>query len=387
MSRIRISQWAIRRCLVFAALAIASMGIAQETGVDIAAREQFERQSAKGKPYPIEELMERRHVPGVSVAVIRDFKIVWARGYGIADIETGAEVTPETLFQAASISKPVAAMAAIRAAQDGVFDLDADINSLLTSWRLPENEFTKATPVTPRMLLSHTGGTTVHGFEGYHPDAARPTLQQLLSGEQPSNSGPVIVDIAPGTKWRYSGGGTVIMQLAMMELFKKPFPEIMKELVLDPIGMTNSGYDQPLPPERDRHAARAHDGRAEAMDAKWHVYPELQAAGLWTTPTDLCLFALEVMNACRGESTRVLSQASAQLMVTAVSPGSYGLGLSVSKTPASTSVGHGGSNWGFRCQLEFNPDTGTGLCIMTNGEAGSAVIKELQKRLVAVYNW
>ena len=360
---------------------------AEEAVNDASAQTRFEEFSSKGDSFTIEELLKKRKVPGVSVAVIRDYKIAWAQGYGIADVETGDVVTTDTLFQAASISKPVAAMAALRAVQDGRFDLDDKINNLLKSWQLPENELTNARAVTPRMLLSHTGGTTVHGFPGYHPDRPVPTVPQLLSGEKPSNTSAVFVNLAPTTEWRYSGGGTVIMQLALTDLYQKDFPSIVRELVLDPIGMTQSGFDQPLSPERDKTAARAHSGRAEAKDAKWHVYPELQAAGLWTTPTDLCRFGLEVMNAHRGTSTTVLTQASAQLMLTPVEHGDYGLGFSVSKKPGAIRAGHGGSNWGFKCQLEFNVDSGNGLCIMTNGDSGSAIIRECQLRLASVYGW
>jgi CubicO group peptidase (beta-lactamase class C family) len=373
------------------ALCTVSLGCAstpESMAIDaLSARERFEQVSGRGAQQSIEELLDQRRVPGVSVAVIEGFTLAWTAGYGIADVVSGAAVTPETLFQAASISKPVAAMAAVRAVQDGMFGLDDDINALLTSWRLPSNEFTEAQPVTPRRLLSHTAGTTVHGFPGYHPDAAMPTVPQLLNGEDPANTDAVVVDTKPGTIWRYSGGGTTIMQVAMGDVFAKPFPEIVKTLVLEPAGMTHSGYDQPLPTERDRLAARAHDGRGEAMDAKWHVYPELEAAGLWTTSADLCRFAIALMEAYRGTPGSVISQESARLMVTPVEPGSFAVGLSISERSDGTWAGHGGSNWGFRCDLGFNVERGYGYCIMTNGEGGGAVVSELKRRLFSVYGW
>lgn len=353
----------------------------------LSARERFEQVSGRGAQQSIEELLDQRHVPGVSVAVIEGFTLAWTAGYGIADVVSGAAVTPDTLFQAASISKPVAAMAAVRAVQDGMFGLDDDINTLLTSWHLPSNKFTEAQPVTPRRLLSHTAGTTVHGFPGYHPDAAMPTVPQLLNGEAPANTDAVVVDTKPGTIWRYSGGGTTIMQVAMADVFAKPFPEIVKTRVLVPAGMTHSGYDQPLPTERDRLAARAHDGRGEAMDAKWHVYPELEAAGLWTTSADLCRFAIALMEAYRGTPGSVISQESARLMVTPVEPGTFAVGLSISERSDGTWAGHGGSNWGFRCDLAFNVERGYGYCIMTNAEGGGAVVSELKRRLFSVYGW
>jgi len=251
--------------------------------------------------FTLQELMQKYRVPGISVAVIKDFEIHWAKGYGVADVETGLPVEPGTTFQAASISKPVTAMAVLKAVQDGRFSLDADINSLLKSWKVPQNEFTKATPVTLRALLSHTSGAgDGFGFPGYHPSQPRPTIVQILAGEKPSNVGPVLFERPPFTAFKYSGGGITIMQLAMIDTLAKPFAEIMRDQVLDPLGMTDSTCEQPLPSAREAKAARAHSGQGKSMDAKSHVYPEQAAAGLWTTPSDLARFVIEVQRAVRG---------------------------------------------------------------------------------------
>lgn len=212
-------------------------------------------------PLTLQQVMDRFHVPGVTVAVIRDFEIHWSKGYGTADVETGARVDADSLFQAAWISKPVTAMAAVRAAQDGKFSLDGDINTILKSWKLPAGEFTRRQPVTPRALMSHTSGLgDGFGFPGYHPSAARPTIVEILNGSKPSNVGPVLMEREPFSAAKYSGGGVTMMQLALTDALGKPFPEIMQNLVLGPIGMTHSAYEQPLSPERDRHATRAHNG-------------------------------------------------------------------------------------------------------------------------------
>ena len=251
----------------------------------------------------IEEVMKRFGVPGMGVAVIRNFEVHWAKGYGIADVETGIPVDDETLFQAASISKPVTAMAALVAVQDGRFSLDDDINAILTSWRLPGNGVTEARPVTPRLLFSHTAGLgDGHGFPGYEPDAPRPTPVQILRGDAPSNVGPVTMVRTPLTAMHYSGGGTTIMQLALTDVFGEPFPEIMRKSVLEPTGMTHSTFLQPLPPALDENAARGHSGDGKPMgDAKWHVYSAMAAAGLWTNARDLARFAIEVQRAAGGD--------------------------------------------------------------------------------------
>jgi CubicO group peptidase (beta-lactamase class C family) len=336
----------------------------------------------------LQQVMERFHVPGVSVAVIKDFEIDWAKGYGVADVESGMRVDADTMFQAASISKPVAAMAAVRAAQDGRFALDQDINGILKSWKLPDSEFTRGHPVTPRALMSHTSGLgDGFGFPGYHPSAPRPSLVEILNGSQPSNVGAVLMERPPFTAEKYSGGGVVLMQLAMTDALGWPYPEIMQSLVLGPIGMTNSAYEQPLSTARDRHAARAHSGRGLAMDTKWHVYPELAAAGLWTTPADLAKFAIEVQQTALGRSTRVLTRASVLEMLTPVGVGDYAVGFAIAKKGEGWYFAHSGSNWGFQCSLLAHRVKGYGVAIMTNSDSGGPVIREIEARVAAAYGW
>jgi CubicO group peptidase (beta-lactamase class C family) len=229
----------------------------------------------KGNPgWTIQERMKFYKVPGVSIAVINDYKVEWARGYGVKDIETNEPVTAETLFQAASISKPVTAMTALKRVEQGKISLDQNINDKLTSWKLPDNEFTAKRKVTLANLLSHTGGLTVHGFPGYAVGEEIPTLPQVLDGAAPANTAAVRVDMEPGTKFRYSGGGVTIAQLAIMDIEKKPFPQIAQETVLGPLGMTDSTYSQPLPAETRKKAASGHRGNGKPVEGKIHIYPE-----------------------------------------------------------------------------------------------------------------
>ena len=185
--------------------------------------------------------MEALHVPGVSVAVIRNGKILWARGFGVTKLG-GAPVTENTVFQAGSISKPVTAMAVMHLVQAGRLNLDTDINTYLKSWKVPENEFTAQKKVTLRGLLSHTAGVTVHGFPGYASGATVPTLVQVLNGETPANTPAIRVDTTPGTLWRYSGGGYVITQQMLLDVTGQSFPAFMHATVLGPLGMTHSTY-------------------------------------------------------------------------------------------------------------------------------------------------
>lgn len=336
----------------------------------------------------IAELMEEFGVPGVSIAVIRDFEIHWAKGYGIADTETGAPVDAETLFQAASISKPVAAVAVMRAVQDGMFTLDTDINEILTSWTLDGAGFTDERPVTPRSLTSHTSGLgDGFGFPGYDPDGAIPAVVQIFDGHESSNVGPLFMERPPYTGEEYSGGGVTLMQQALSDAHGRPFAEIMRDVVLDPIGMGRSTFNQPLDAERDRYAARAHDGEGDSRGPKWHVYPEQAAAGLWTTPSDLARLLIEMQKSVLGESNRVLSRASALEMLTPVGVGGFGIGFAISQRGRGWYFSHGGSNWGFRATMIAHRLHGYGLAIMTNGDGGGAVGAELSRRIQDVYEW
>jgi CubicO group peptidase (beta-lactamase class C family) len=336
----------------------------------------------------IAALLKQFNVPGVSIAVIKDFQIDWARGYGLADVVAGTPVTADTMFQAASISKPVAAMASMRAVQDGRFTLDQDINTILKSWKLPGGEFTKSRPVTPRALMSHTSGTgDGFGFPGYAINAPLPTLQQIADGQPPSNRPQVRLERPPLTGFKYSGGAVTIQELALVEATGKPLAQLARDWVLAPIGMTNSTFEQPLPASREAQAARAHNRQGARMGDPWHVYPEHAAAGLWTTPTDLAKFLIEVQTTLAGQSTRVLSRAMMLEMVTPVGVGPYAVGFSVEKQGEGWYFGHGGSNWGFQCGMTAHRLKGYGVVIMTNGDNGGALVQALRSRIQQAYQW
>ena len=336
----------------------------------------------------IAELMARFNVPGVSIAVVRDHQIHWAKGYGIADVATGAPVDTGTMFQAASISKPVAAMAVLRAVQDGLFTLDTDINRILTSWKLEGGGFTKDRPVTPRTLTSHTSGLgDGFGFPGYDPADSVPTALQFLQGSKRSNVGVLFMERPPMTLMEYSGGGVTLMQQALSDARKRPFADIMRDDVLRPLGMTRSTFEQPLPASFDRNAARAHSRDGKAMGAKWRIHPEQAAAGLWTTPSDLARVVIEVQRAGAGQSNRVLSRALAQEMLSPVGVGDYAVGFAIQKIGQGWYFAHGGSNWGFRGTLIAHKVKGYGLVILTNADQGGAVAGELSRRIQRVYEW
>lgn len=336
----------------------------------------------------LQEVLAKLHTPGLSIAVIKDFKIHWAKGYGVADVKTGRPVQVDTLFQAASISKPVTAMAALRLMEDGRFSLDEDVNRILKTWQVPASELTREQAVTPRSLMSHTSGADDgFGFPGYAPGVPLPSPVQILKGQPPSNVGPVLFTRAPYRAYKYSGAGVVIMQIALTDLLAEPFDSIMQRMVLKPLAMADSTYQQPLPENLAQRAAHAHGANGEAMDAPWHVYPEQAAAGLWTTPSDLARFAMEMQRAIRGPAGAVLKQATAREMIAPTGAGPFAVGFEIAKNGEGWYFSHSGGNWGFRCLLVAHVRKGYGVVIMTNSEQGGRVVDEVQARIAAAYGW
>lgn len=352
--------------------------ISQIEAVQSAASDEFDQLT-------LPALMQQLHVPGLSIAVVKDFKIHWAKAYGVADAATGRLVATNTRFQAASISKPVTAMAAMRMVETGQLDLDKDINTFLTSWKVPASKLHRQQSVTARSLFSHTSGADDgFGFPGYAPEMALPTVVQILNGQTPSNVGKVLFARVPYTEYKYSGGGTMIMQQAMMDLCRCAFEQLMQSTVLTPLQMSNSTFGQMLAAQT---AALAHDGQGKRMQAPWHVYPEQAAAALWTTPTDLARFIIEVQTALRAEQGQLLSRQAAIDMTTPVRVGPYAVGLQIEQRGQDKFFSHGGSNWGYRAWMTGHVSKGYGMIIMTNGDNGMALMNQVADRITNAYGW
>lgn len=344
----------------------------------------------KGRPLPVGTLdarMQATKTPGVSIAFFEDGHIRWTRTYGLADVASGRPVTAETLFQAASISKPVAATAALRLVQEGRLNLDNDINTQLKDWKLPDSAFTADRKVTLRGLLSHTAGLTVSGFPGYRPGDALPGVVQILNGQAPANTPAVVSNAMPGARWSYSGGGYTVVQQMMTEATGKPFPDLMRDLVFKPAGMSRSTFAQPLPESRGGEAATGYLANGQPLPGLRYAHPELAAAGLWTTPSDLARFAIALQNAHAGSSSKMLNQATVRTMLTR-QLGNYGLGPNLGPSEGPAMFQHGGSNQGFRSELRaFTGGSRQGVVIMANGDGADVLIGEIRRAVAQVYGW
>jgi CubicO group peptidase (beta-lactamase class C family) len=334
--------------------------------------------SALAGPVPSKEFsrwllqqMQIYQVPGISIVVIRDYKIDWVVSYGVRNILTEQPVTDTTLFQAGSISKPVAAVAVLKAVQDGKFDLDDNINNILTEWTLPQNQFTQQRDVTVKELLSHSAGTNIPGFIGYAAGEKIPTLLEVLKGTWPSNSPAVKVIGVPGSSYTYSGGGYSVLQLALVDTYHMSFTELMSRFVLQPLSMSNSTFSQPLPSNLMDQIARPYRPQYESVPGGPHIYVDQAAAGLWTTPFDLAKFVISLQEALRGNMYQILKPEYVQLMMKPV-VSNMGLGffVNVNKYGKPSKRGryfmHPGQNEGYRNMLIASTRDGYGAIIMTN---------------------
>jgi CubicO group peptidase (beta-lactamase class C family) len=358
--------------------------------------EQLMRQAVRipGKPdsaFGVIDRMRYWHVPGMSLAIIDDFKIVYARGIGVTEFGGNTPVDTTTLFLAGSISKPVFATGVLRLVQDGKLSLDEDVNVKLKSWRLPDSRFTERENVTLRRLLTHTAGLTVWGFPGYAATAAVPTVPQLLDGAPPANTEAVRNDTTPGARWRYSGGGFTIAQLLASDATGESFPALMQRVVLKPAGMTRSTYENPLPAVRHREAASGHERTDTPVPGRFHTYPEMAAAGLWTTAPELARWALALTRAYNGATNGVLSPEMARQMISSqvavgqnFGGGFFGLGVRIEGDGDSISFGHGGRDEGFVAQVTMWPKLGRGYVVLTNGVSGP-MMNEVRRAFAEIY--
>jgi len=330
--------------------------------------------------------LAQRQVPGLSIAVVDHGRLVLARGYGVTAPGGTTPVTPATSFLAGSVSKSVAALGALRLVEAGTLSLDGDVNERLTSWKVPENGFTVGEKVTLRRILSHTAGLTVHGFGGYAVGDPVPTLPQVLDGTAPANSPPVRVDTTPGSRWRYSGGGYTVMQLLMQDVTGTEFASWMAEHVLVPLGMTRSAFRQPPDGDIAATAASGQYAPGTPVPGRWHLYPEMAAAGLWTNPTDLARFIMQVQAAYEGRAAPVISQAMTRQMLTIERDGD-GLGVFVDTTGGRLLFSHGGRDDGFDTFMEGDAASGRGIVMMINANDNSNMMRRIREFVARQYGW
>ncbi|MEJ0005814.1 MAG: serine hydrolase [Steroidobacteraceae bacterium] len=333
-------------------------------------------------PTLLKKRMAELHVPGLSIAVVRDGKIDWAKGYGVIQAG-GPPVTTDTLFQAASISKPVTALAVLRLADAGRINLDHQANEYLRNWKIPETSFTAKSKVTVSELLNHTAGINIEGFPGYLPGRPTPTLAQMLRGESPAFGPAITVTSAPGAEFRYAGGGYVILRALLTDVTGRPFEQMMRDTVLLPLGMSHSTFQQPLPTELNANAARPHAADGRVFERGARIYPEQAPDGLWTTASDIAHYILAVQHSLKGNG--FLAKQTVERMLT---PGkqNWGLGPIIGKDSEHPYFQFSGGNYGY-ISVFVAYENGDGVAVLTNGEQGGKLGSEVVHTVAEVYGW
>ena len=332
----------------------------------------------------MEDRMKISGAKGLSIAVIRNYKIEWAKGYGFADEAENRKVNNSTRFQAASISKSLNSLGILKLVEQGKLDPEADINTYLKGWKFPYDSLSKNKKITVYNLLSHTAGLTIHGFPGYERSDTLPPVQQILDGEKPANTKAVRSAFEPGIRFQYSGGGTTITQLLLTSITGKKYDEYMQEQVLKPLGMTNSSYKQP--PTDTANLATGYYKNGNPVKGKYHVYPEQAAAGLWTTPTDLAKYIIECQFAYEGKSAKVLSQTTMKKRLSPFIDSTVGLGVFIENRAGIKYFNHNGGNEAFLCTSYGSMRGGNGVVIMINGE-DFGIVSEVLNSVARVYDW
>jgi CubicO group peptidase (beta-lactamase class C family) len=331
--------------------------------------------------------MNYYNVPGVSITFIDNFDISWTKAYGTIKVDTDIAVTEETLFQAASMSKPVTATMVLYYVQEGKLDLDAPVNNYLSEWKIPENTYTENNQVTVRQLLSHTAGLMEYTLPGYTSEPY-PSLFQILLGEPPANTPPMEVVMPPGDQYVYSNFGYVILQQLLEDINSEPFETQANRLILDKLDMTFSSFSQPLEEDQAMRAAIGHRSNGVMLAEGWRVYPEQGAAGLWTTSNDLSKFVIELMLSKHDEPNKILSQSMIETMFSEPLEDSGGLGLGVEDEGGDLKYFlHKGANEGFKGIFVGYYELGQGVVVLTNSDNGDLFYEEVMKSFSFEYGW
>ena len=331
------------------------------------------------------EVMERYHVPGVSVAVINDGELEWSKAYGVREVG-GTPVDTATLFLAGHIGHGVATVAALRLVEEGSLSVEQNVNDHLASWEVPDNEFTLSEKVTVRRILSHTSRLSVPTLRGYSTEDLIPTLAQILDSVPPAKNQPVRVLEVPGSRQRYSLGGYVVLQQLLEDITGLPYADFVRTTVLTPLGMERSFHAQPLTETLAANAASGYERTNERVQGRWRVYPELAALGMWTTPTDVARLALELQRSVSGEPDVIISQSSVEEMLSQHTE-DRGLGFEVGGEGDWRFFrleGHGNN---YLSELYAYASNGMGAVVMTNSSNGEGVKAHLLRAIAAEYGW
>lgn len=304
-------------------------------------------------------MMAGAKVPGLSAAIIRDGRLRWRRAFGVKDNATKTPVHVDTIFEAASMSKPVFAYAVMKLSERKVIDLDTPLTHYVSE-RLIEGD-PRLDLITARHVLSHTSG-----FQNWR-----------------SRSEPLAIHFQPGERFSYSGEGYSYLESVVTHLVGEPFDPFMRANVLTPFQMASSGYvwnDM-----FERRMALPHDRDGKPLPRKRSSIEDVarygSAGALLTTPTDYAKFLIEVIAPTRSDRFRLEPTTREEMLRPAIAlqdprAGSWALGWALPPSPKRI-IAHGGDNEGFHCWAVASVERKCGFVLMTNGESGAEWLQQL----------
>lgn len=383
----------IRRCVALICVLLAGP-VAADTAADKKAAAIRGLTAPDGTVRTLEQAMADRGLAGLSVAVVEDGEIAWTGTWGVRSLRTGEPVDDETVFNLASISKPITALVAAILAEKGLIDLNLPVARYLERWTLPDNELTRAAPISLFHLFSHTAGTSQHGFRDFYLDQPLPTLVEVLEGGDLPGTAPITVNFEPGTNWRYSGGGYVIAQIAIEDHLGRSLADLAAEHLFEPLGLANTTMRQHGEPGFPTNVARAHDANGEQVGPTGlPICPQLSASGVWSTPRDMARLVIAMQRALAGHDGGVISPAVARLttdIVTTKVMGGWSVGWARGHYHGNRDwFWHGGANTGTGGHVYGSMDGGVGLVILGNGpnSVREPLLAELRESILTSHGW
>ena len=344
----------------------------------------------KLKNINIEERMKHYNVQGLSIVLLESGKISATENYGLLEVDSNRKANEDSIFSACSISKFLTGILAMKLVEDGILDLEDDVNESLVSWKVPENDFTKNKKVTLRNLLSHQSGIRdpEGSFTELNSKIGIPAMVELLEGLTPYCQTPIYVKCEPESEFHYSDAGSCIIQLLIEDVTEKPFHQVMNEQIFEPLGMANSQFSTTVFEEDRQNFSCGHNKKGELVDGKYPIYPYPAASGLWTSSLNLAELVLELMNAIKGESKVGISESLTKEMITPQRGKSWtGLGMFLESYENELEITSLGWGVGFQCMMVAFPYLEKGAVIMTNTELGvhqmEGIIGEIYKSLLS----
>jgi CubicO group peptidase (beta-lactamase class C family) len=342
-----------------------------------------------GASATVEQTMLKHGLHGLSVAVIENYRVSWSRAWGVKSSDGEEKIDVSTAFNIASIAKPVTATLVAMLAEKGLIDLDESVSTYLRRWQLPNSEHTRSVDITLRHLLSHTSGATQHGYKDFYAGEKVPTVVDVLNGGNLPGTEKLDIDFKPGSHWRYSGGGYVIAQIAVEDHLQRSLAELAAEFIFQPLEMRNTTMLRPDEVGFLRNVAKAHDESGAVISTGLPICPQISASGLWSTPTDMGRFLIEMQNALRGSQTEIVSHAVAKLVTSEILDG-FGLGWALfDPVGYMEAFSHGGANTGTGGRVYATMDGGNGIALFGNGPNSirEPVLEKFRESIVDAYDW